>query len=146
MFLLILFFVASCASDQPCLDYESVDISGVKSSEDGSIEQNGVVFPPKYVYSKKVDGETRTFGCLCQSKKCLRKCCPLGHVIAGRNCSELPEKDVLLNNGLNTFYKSKLMQNVDLKNNKVFDLLYGKACEKMFLEDNNWYMQQVNII
>ena len=145
MFLLLLFFVAACASEQPCLDYQSVDISDVKTSEDGSIVQDGVVFPPKYVYSKKVDGVVKKFGCLCQTKDCFRKCCPLGSVYVGRNCTVLPDKDVLLNNGVHTYFKSKFKKTVDLKN-KSFDLLYGKACQPMYMEDSKWFIQDVNIL
>lgn len=143
MFLLLLFFVAACASEQPCLDHQSVDISAAKTSEDGSIVQDGVVFPPKYVYSKKVDGELRKFGCLCQTKDCFRKCCPLGFVFFGRNCTKLLDKDLLLNKGVDTHYKSRFSKNVDL--NKSFDLLHGKPCDAVYMEDSAWFIQEVNI-
>lgn len=140
--LLIFFFVAAGANAQPCLDYQSVDISGVNSSEDGSIIQDGVVFPPKYVYSKIVDGEMRTFGCLCQAKNCFRKCCPIGSVFYQKNCTEMAHRDVLTTDGLDLFYGHDLRKK--MKVDSIFDLLYGKPCREVYLEDKKWYVQEVN--
>ncbi|XP_022834101.1 probable G-protein coupled receptor Mth-like 3 isoform X10 [Spodoptera litura] len=140
MFLVILFFVASCASEQPCLDSQSIDISDVKSSKDGSIVKDGVTFPPKYVYTKNISNETRTFGCLCQTKDCFRKCCPYGQVFHQKNCTNMSDKDLLKNYGIGTFYMADFRKHVDVKEN--FDLLYGRPCEGMYLEDSPWYVQQ----
>nr|XP_049694259.1 probable G-protein coupled receptor Mth-like 3 isoform X6 [Helicoverpa armigera] len=139
MFLLLLVLVASCAGGQPCLDSESVDISAGQSLADGSMVQDGVVFPPKYVYTKEVDGEKKTFGCLCQNKNCFHKCCPLGSVTYMRNCTEMPEKDLVLS-GLDTYYKNKFQKTVDA--NKTFDFMYYKPCVKVYMEDNKWYIQE----
>ncbi|KAF9807393.1 hypothetical protein SFRURICE_005975 [Spodoptera frugiperda] len=88
MFLLILFFVASCASEQPCPDSLSVDISDAESLKDGTIVKNGVLFPPNAVYTKNVD----------------------------------------------------FRKHVDVKEN--FNLVYGRLCKGMFLEDSPWYVQE----
>nr|ABC24708.1 G protein-coupled receptor [Spodoptera frugiperda] len=140
MFLLILFFVASCASEQPCPDSLSVDISDAESLKDGTIVKNGVIFPPNAVYTKNVGNTTRMFGCMCQTKDCFTKCCPLGQVIYQRNCTEMSDKDLLKNNGIDTFYMTDFRKHVDVK--EKFNLVYGRLCKGMFLEDSPWYVQE----
>ncbi|CAH0585532.1 unnamed protein product [Chrysodeixis includens] len=141
MFLIILLLVASCVCEQPCPDNESVDISDVRSLEDGTIVQDGVVFPPNYVYAKNVSGEIRRFGCLCKVKNCFRKCCPMGSVFHERICTEMPDFDVIKNEGLNLHYSSKFRKKVEMKD-RTFDMLYGKPCAAIYLEDNTWYVQE----
>lgn len=142
MFFIILLLVATCACEQPCPDNESVDISDVKSLEDGTVIQDGVVFPPKYVYAKNVSGEIRRFGCLCKVKNCFRKCCPKGSVFQGRNCTEMPEFDIISNEALNLHYSTTFRKKIHMKDN--FDMLYGKPCPS-YIEDEKWYVQEVNV-
>lgn len=144
MLLIILFLIATCACEQPCPDNESVDISDVKSLDDGTIIQDGVVFPPKYVYAKNVSGEIRRFGCLCKVKNCFRKCCPVGSVFVGRNCMEKSDFDEISNNGLNLHYSSKFRRKIRMKDND-FNMLFGKPCAEVYLEDHKWYVQEVNV-
>ncbi|XP_026738801.1 probable G-protein coupled receptor Mth-like 3 isoform X4 [Trichoplusia ni] len=141
MLLFILFLIATCACEQPCPDNESVDISDVKSLDDGTIIQDGVVFPPRYVYAKNVSGEIRRFGCLCKVKNCFRKCCPVGSVIVGRNCTEKSDFDEISNKGLNLHYSSKFRRKIRMKDND-FNMLFGKPCDAVYLEDNKWYVQE----
>lgn len=110
--------------------------------------KNGVTFPPKAVYRKKVDGEMKTFGCLCKVKNCLRKCCDLESVMyingTFRNCTSMPDYDIISRRGLNLSFINNFDRSVDLENSN-FGLLHGKPCQEIYLEDKDrWFLQEVS--
>ncbi|CAB3227203.1 unnamed protein product [Arctia plantaginis] len=140
--IIFVLFITVSASGQPCNDIDSVYITKGKTLKDGSIE-DGVVFPPKYVYSKYVDGEWKTLGCLCKLKNCFRKCCPLGFVMHYKNCVERRDQDLILNNGLDlydgvNFRGKKFLEQTD------FGLVFGKPNSECYIEDPGWFVQEVS--
>lgn len=149
MFLLLIpFIIIVNAIEPPCIDKNSVDISDGEDFGDGGIVKNGVTFPPKAVYRKKVDGEMKTFGCLCKVKNCLRKCCDLESVMyingTFRNCTSMPDYDIISRRGLNLSFINNFDRSVDLENSN-FGLLHGKPCQEIYLEDKDrWFLQEVS--
>lgn len=69
------------ATDDPCPDFVSVDITdGVR--RDHTIIKDNVTYTPANYFSHQ--GKIR--GCICNIKPCLRKCCPKGHIINDNGC------------------------------------------------------------
>lgn len=140
--IIFVLFITVSASGQPCNDTDSVDIRKGKTLENGSIEY-GVVFPPKYVYSKYVDGEWKTLGCLCKLKNCFRKCCPLGFVMFNRSCTERRDQDVIGNTGLDLYDGVNFLERKPL-NQTNFGLVFGTPSSNCYMEDPYWFVQEVS--
>ncbi|CAH2237395.1 jg11251 [Pararge aegeria aegeria] len=142
LFLVQLFFVASA---KLCDDWKSVDLSDAKLIHDGTFVKNGTRFPPDYVYSKNVSGVPKHFGCLCDLKKCFRKCCPLGEVFLKRNGTKSCIKgyDVLQVKGLNVSFMTEYKRTINLTDGEL-QLIHGVPCNgDVFLEFNMWFVQEV---
>ncbi|XP_039752846.1 G-protein coupled receptor Mth2-like isoform X3 [Pararge aegeria] len=141
LFLVQLFFVASA---KLCDDWKSVDLSDAKLIHDGTFVKNGTRFPPDYVYSKNVSGVPKHFGCLCDLKKCFRKCCPLGEVFLKRNGTKSCIKgyDVLQVKGLNVSFMTEYKRTINLTDGEL-QLIHGVPCNgDVFLEFNMWFVQE----
>lgn len=140
---LILLYVCEFNS-QPCEDKNSIDISdGIL--KDGKIFKNGLAFPPKYVYKKNFNGVNETRGCVCDVKNCLRKCCPMGSVIYGRNCTQMTDKDIIMNEGLDIFFMNAFQRRIKFDKFEDLFLVYGRPCKSVYKEDDGpWFVQKVN--
>ncbi|KPI95688.1 putative G-protein coupled receptor Mth-like 2 [Papilio xuthus] len=138
---LILLYVCEL-NGQPCEDKNSIDISdGVL--RDGTIFKNGLAFPPKYVYKKNFNGVNETRGCVCELRNCFRKCCPMGSVMYRKNCTQMREQDILMNDGLDIFFMNALQRRMKFDKSDDLFLVYGRPCEDVFLEnDGPWFVQK----
>ncbi|XP_013145251.1 PREDICTED: G-protein coupled receptor Mth2-like isoform X3 [Papilio polytes] len=138
---LILLYVCEFNS-QPCEDKNSIDISdGIL--KDGKIFKNGLAFPPKYVYKKNFNGVNETRGCVCDVKNCLRKCCPMGSVIYGRNCTQMTDKDIIMNEGLDMFFMNAFQRRIKFDKFEDLFLVYGRPCKSVYKEDDGpWFVQK----
>ncbi|XP_072949445.1 G-protein coupled receptor Mth2-like isoform X2 [Epargyreus clarus] len=134
---MVLFF--SCINGQPCEDIASIELKGDLLS-DGSILHDGINFPPKYVYSKNISGEIKTFGCVCEIRSCLRKCCEIGYAFYNRTCTKLPNFDKIGNNGVKLHYRTEYSRTVGLQSADYF-VMYGRPSPFMYREAN-WYVQE----
>lgn len=147
MFILIFFvaFMAFRVNCQPCDDVMSVDLTGGETFSDRTIVKDGVTFPPKYVYEKNVSGEIKTFGCPCEIKKCIRKCCGLNSVLnlGNKTCVEMPESDIIANGMLNLTYTYSFRRKLDVKSGE-YNFVYGRPCAGMYIEAFKWYIQEVS--
>ncbi|XP_046965758.1 uncharacterized protein LOC124534112 [Vanessa cardui] len=135
-------------SGQPCSDGNSLDLTNAESYEGGLIK-DGVRFPPNYVYTKNVSGEIKTFGCVCELKKCFRKCCPLGQVFlknpSGKKCVD--EYDIIQTNGLNVSYINQFKDTVNLNETDKYMLFHGTPCGgRVYIEDREkWFIQEIAV-
>ncbi|XP_049873703.1 G-protein coupled receptor Mth2-like isoform X2 [Pectinophora gossypiella] len=138
-----LFAILSFTSGQPCDEKTSVDLTGGQTFSDGTIVYDGVTYPKDYVFLRNVSGEFRTFGCLCELKKCFRKCCPLGSVmkISERGCVESKKDDILLNKGLDTYFLNAFKKTSSLEQSGL-SLVIGKPDYVYLEDDGKWYVQQ----
>ncbi|CAH2048769.1 unnamed protein product, partial [Iphiclides podalirius] len=131
------------SSGQPCEDKNSIDVSGGKVFSDGTVFKDGVAFPPKLVYSKNISGEIRSFGCVCELKTCLRKCCPLGSVMYKRSCTKMEDVDILLKSGVDLYFQNAFQRRVKLDTAEDLFVIHDRPCKKMYLEDDgHWFMQE----
>lgn len=125
----------------------SVELTDAKTFSDGSVIFEDTKFPPKYVFSKNVSGELKTFGCICELKNCFRKCCHFGFVfnVSSKECVKSSE-DLIVNYGLNFSFVNAFQRNVGYKESG-FGFVYGRPCEAVYLEDEgNLLLQEVNIV
>lgn len=144
--LLFIIFLVTFIKAQPCENSASIDITTGNKFRDGSFVYNHITFPANLVYEQNVTGEFRTFGCLCNVRKCFRKCCELGEVLdmSTRSCVESPKDDKLLVKGLELFYMNAYQKTVFV--DKVFTLIYGWPCQRpnVYIEDSDWFVQEVS--
>ncbi|CAH2095967.1 unnamed protein product [Euphydryas editha] len=142
---LICFLIVN--GEEPCSDENSVELTSAKRSHDGFLEKDGVSYPPDYVYTKNVSGEIKTFGCVCNFKKCFRKCCPLGQVFFknpfGKKCIE--NYDVIQAEGLNVSYINNFKGRINLNDTDKYMLFDELPCGgKVYIEDREkWFVQEV---
>lgn len=145
LFLIIL--TASTINGQPCVNKLSVDLTGGQSFSDKSILKDGTTFPSEYVFNRNVSGEIRQFGCLCELRKCLRKCCPLDMVQFNTSCTDIPETDIAVIYGLDLYFRNSFKRKLDVKKLGQHSFLYGKPCPDMYIENaRKWYIQEVSIM
>lgn len=113
-------YVVVCQSEAPCSIRLSVNISdGIKLRND-QIRKNDVVYTPDTYFQQNGS----IFGCICKYKKCLKKCCPHGHVFTGYSCMDNgTDHEVLL------YDKEEFIGEPDESNYFIID----KSC------DTNWY-------
>ncbi|XP_075977842.1 putative G-protein coupled receptor Mth-like 3 [Anticarsia gemmatalis] len=140
--IILILFLNEFVTGQPCEDVFSVDVTNGKRLKNGSVEKDGVVFPQKYVYSKFYsNGTLRKFGCLCEFKTCFRKCCPVGSVMLGKNCTQLEDLDVIGSSGLELYNGSQFREKKTLEQTG-FGVLIGRPYHQCYLEDLFLYIQQ----
>ncbi|XP_059052177.1 probable G-protein coupled receptor Mth-like 3 isoform X4 [Achroia grisella] len=145
MFLLfVILLIISCAIGQPCDDNVSVDISNGTKLSDGTFVNDGVTYPPQFVYTKTIGGELRYFGCVCRIKNCIIKCCSLGSVMYNRACTEMQEYDKIFKYGVNISYMDEVKRNVIAETNEEFQLieLVRRPCPQVYKELNKWFVQK----
>lgn len=132
---------------EPCSDGNSVELKNAKHSRDSFLEYDGVSYPPDQVYTRNVSGEIKTFGCVCNYKKCFRKCCPLGQVLLkdpyGKKC--INSYDVVLAEGLNVSYINNFKRKINVNDTDNYMLLEGFPCGgDVYMEDRGkWFVQEV---
>ncbi|XP_047532984.1 G-protein coupled receptor Mth-like isoform X4 [Vanessa atalanta] len=132
-------------SGQPCSDENSLDLTNAEHY-DSDLIKDGVRFPPNYVYTKNVSGEIKTFGCVCEFKKCFRKCCPLGQVFlkspSGKKCVD--EYDIIQTKGLNVSYINQFKGTVNINETDKYMLFHGMPCGGVvYIEDRDkWFIQE----
>jgi hypothetical protein len=130
---------------ESCSFNTGVDISDGTVFKDNSIFKDGVRFPPKYVYKRNVSGEIRTFGCICKLKNCFRKCCPLNYVMYNKNCTEMPESDIIVNEGINLNFFDSYKKKIEASKNSAWSLVYGRPCDAVYMETRKWFIQEVSL-
>ncbi|XP_056629652.1 G-protein coupled receptor Mth2-like isoform X1 [Diorhabda sublineata] len=101
----------------PCPSTLTIDITDDFNPSNQSIQSRGLNFPPKdYFYQ---DG--RILGCVCNLKRCVRKCCDEGKIFKGRKCVPADET-----------FEVPVYNGTELSNKTLSDffVLYGKTCPK----------------
>lgn len=144
--LFLLYFVL--ASGQPCDDNFSIDVSNGDTFRDGSVIHKGIRYPPSYVFKKNVSGEFKTYGCLCELRKCVRKCCEVGSAYNLRKkiCTNNETDDLIENYGFNISFREDFVKNVALVVSG-FGLVYGKPnCAGYIEERDLWHLQEVSLL
>ncbi|CAG9561720.1 unnamed protein product [Danaus chrysippus] len=133
---------------QLCDEKNTVDLTLAKSLEDGIIVSDGEKFSPGYIYRRNdTDGE-KIFGCLCQGKRCFRKCCPPGKVYQrsqeGRKC--IDHEDIVQTKGLDVYFMNNYKKTIDVVHTPGIFFLYGIPCDgDVYLEDNGeWFIQETS--
>ncbi|XP_031355942.1 G-protein coupled receptor Mth2-like isoform X5 [Photinus pyralis] len=81
LLLLISIFASSVS---PCPLPLTVDISNGEHFDNGTIVSGGISYGPNF--QMLVDGKVR--GCVCDIRRCVRKCCPVGRLMFGTRCQE----------------------------------------------------------
>lgn len=141
----ICFLIVS--GQEPCSDGNSIELKNANRSRDSFLEYGGVSYPPDQVYTRNVSGEIKTFGCVCNYKKCFRKCCPLGKVFLkdpdGKKC--INSYDVVLAEGLNVSYINNFKRRINLNDTDKYVLFEGLPCGgEVYMEDRGkWFVQEV---
>ncbi|XP_061383722.1 G-protein coupled receptor Mth2-like isoform X5 [Danaus plexippus] len=131
---------------QLCDEKNTIDLTLAKSLEDGIIISDGEKFSPGYIYSRNDTGAEKIYGCLCQGRRCFRKCCPPGKVYhrsqEGRKC--IDHDDIVQTKGLNVFFMNNYKKTIDVVHTPGIFLLYGIPCDgDVYLEDNGeWFIQE----
>lgn len=144
--LLCLVLLVNCIRGQPCENSASIDITTGEKFRDGSFVYNQITFPANLVFDQNDTGEFRSYGCLCNVRKCFRKCCEVGKVMnmVTKSCDEAPEDDILKAKGLKLYYMNAYQKTVLI--DKAFTLFYGWPCQRpnVYIEDSSWYVQEVS--
>ncbi|CAG9786891.1 unnamed protein product [Diatraea saccharalis] len=139
--ILLIFALFDRVVTQSCIINVTKDITGAKLLKDNSFFVDGVLFPKKHVFERNVSGEMKTYGCICDLKKCFHKCCPLNQVMYKKICTEMPGMDMIMNGDLSLNYVDSFKRSLDV-NNSEFALVYGKPCSAVYLEIQKWYLQE----
>ncbi|KAF2885024.1 hypothetical protein ILUMI_21140 [Ignelater luminosus] len=94
----------------PCPFVLSINITNADRLSDGTLMSDGYSFSPDQYFLH--NGTVR--GCICEVKKCIRKCCPFGSAIYGKKCKSYTkpfsvkvhdgEKPTIINGSENDFY------------------------------------------
>lgn len=127
----------------PCVETESVDLSGGQEYANGTIVQDNVVYDNGTWYEKVVDGVLMRYGCPCVRRKCLRKCCEKGSAYFGSTCNSSQEM---------SFFRPQLYKGVTPVHTRAdqhFFFLYGLSCEDKYLldpsgKDTHMFIQEVS--
>ncbi|XP_018327207.1 G-protein coupled receptor Mth isoform X5 [Agrilus planipennis] len=81
--IVIVIYITAVSAENPCSEEFSVDISDGIVSQDNSIVKDGVTYSAgQYYYYNS----TNIRGCVCEVKKCIRKCCPIGEYMTNKTC------------------------------------------------------------
>lgn len=98
--LVISFILIDCANTK-CATELSLDISDGEKVGQNFIRKNGIVYDKNNYF--ELDG--KIFGCVCNLKTCIRKCCPIGQEIFNRTCQNSRRKffDLIQQNTMQTF-------------------------------------------
>lgn len=111
------FFFGFVCCQIPCHFSVSVDITEGSTQENGAILKNGVVYDPLNYYEKN----GKIFGCPCNLKKCIRKCCGVDEIMVNKKCTKSDQR-VIIPLHSNTDFQAHL----DMKNesHKDLDIFY----------------------
>lgn len=134
MYKLVLAFllIISCVDSNPCSRVESIDITSAEVLANGSIVHNSIEYKQNVWYEVVEDGEKLRFGCPCIGRTCLWKCCGVGELLMGRNCSSsnLPE----VNPFSPPVYRGRELTNV--KASDHFFYMHNRLCGDRYLVDS----------
>lgn len=70
--------ITSTYSATPCPKQLTIDITNGRKLRNGVIYHSGVYFTKYKYFGEYVNSSYKIFGCICEYKKCFRKCCPFG--------------------------------------------------------------------
>lgn len=81
-FLMCLSAYSISSTDNKCNKELSIDISDGEKVDEHFIDNNGIVYDDQNYF----ESNGKIHGCVCNLKKCIRKCCPRGQEIANKAC------------------------------------------------------------
>lgn len=147
LWLLLVFSILS-VNGHKCPDDYSVDLTGGKElSGGGTIVKDGITYPSKYTYTGSISGTIKLYGCVCELRKCIRKCCDLNKVEFNKTCVDRPELNIIRNEGLKLHYIDSYRRKFNGDSSDKNGFVYGKPCSgRVYLETmRKWYMQEVSL-
>lgn len=119
---LILVVISAVNAKYPCEINRSIKILGGDHLDDSSIQFNGITYDPSNYFEDK--GEI--YGCPCNLKQCIRKCCDDNQYIdTNKTCSTI--------NGINNIQID--LQDITVSDITTYALLTGKCNGPSFLVD-----------
>ena len=132
--LLFLISIVYAQEDIPCLRQLSVNITDGEKQQDNSIIKDNVVYHTRDYYVE----DNATWGCLCNIKRCIRKCCIADDPdsqVCNRQNSEL---------SISIFDETHPINDLSVQN---FSFVHGKICVKDHVliqsePENSLYMQR----
>ncbi|KAL3275858.1 hypothetical protein HHI36_020599 [Cryptolaemus montrouzieri] len=142
LILVLLSFVSKIVSNSPCLKSLSVNITnGVKN--DDYITKDGFIYnSSNYYYENDL-----IYGCPCNFKKCIRKCCGVDEIMINRTCTK-SDIEVKIPIHRNTDF----IYHLDMRNEtyKKLDYFYiHEMCKKgarlspeLYPDTDNFYIQE----
>ncbi|KAG8239845.1 hypothetical protein J437_LFUL014822 [Ladona fulva] len=113
-------------------------------------KKDGVLYAPNEYIKREVENSTKYWGCLCDIKTCIRKCCPLGE-----NLEMIPKKNKCvprLGNGTDFMVNvtdMKTQHSYFVNRSSHFRWIYGFGKKWFFLDPENnpddvYYINAVN--
>ncbi|XP_045461968.1 probable G-protein coupled receptor Mth-like 3 [Harmonia axyridis] len=135
----LLLLTLGLVQSQPCHHSVSVDISDGDIKWNGEISKDGVLYSSSNYYRK----DNTIFGCPCNLKKCVRKCCAVDEIMENKTCTK---------SELNVFIPihevDNFLYNLDMKNgtHKTSDLFYihNLCTRRIRLEPGDVFYLQPN--
>ncbi|KAL3275857.1 hypothetical protein HHI36_020598 [Cryptolaemus montrouzieri] len=140
--LMLLSFFFGDVSNSPCFKSLSVDITnGVKDGHE--ITKNGLTYNSSNYYRENGS----IYGCPCNFKKCIRKCCGVDEIMINKTCTK---SDVEVKIPIHR--KTDFIHHLDMRNetHKKLDYFYiHKRCKKgarlspdLYPETDTFYIQE----
>lgn len=123
----------------PCNYVDSIDITDGTLQSDSSILFHRSIFP-KDQYYKVSSYSTR--GCVCNTKPCIRLCCPLG-VFYDNNQFKCHNQTHELANRFEQEVLDIHNQTERWTLEHHFAFVYEKPCSRMFIADDHYYLTHV---
>lgn len=118
---LILVVISTVNAKYPCEINRTIKISSGDRLDDSTIQYNGITYDP----SNYFENEGEIYGCPCNLKQCIRKCCDDNQYIdTNKTCSPI--------NGINI---EKHLQEVTESDITTYAILTGKCNGPSFLVD-----------
>lgn len=110
---------------------EIIDITSGRKIDNGTILYKNMTFTSENYFHKK----GKTYGCVCNIKTCLAKCCSEGKRIINEECREFDNEVSII------IHKGTEISNVDQNN---FYLIKSGMCESdvISLTDKEYYIQE----
>lgn len=108
----------------PCPKQLTIDITKGRKLRNDVIYHTGIYFPTDKYFSEQINGTVKTFGCICEFKKCYRKCCPLDQAFGNSGKCEVVNSTVSGNFKVPVF---NVTEPIEVEE-RYFHVLVNKFC------------------